>query len=642
MNAQGLDGAAIPLAQYGAVVDAFDGPAAIIDATAVLLHGNRWVEAPVGTPLLSDEADLAAGLCQGVDGSQRWRVRQIDASGVWLATSERSDVDHLLQRFFSGSDLLFVVYDRHGRIVETNDAWEKVLGYPAEDLVGVDSWSLVAVDDLVTRYAVEKELRETGRARPSWKMLAADGTQRVVQWSLRFDHRVGRCFAIGREAEAERRQADELHRRAYTDPLTGLANRTRLVAELDRAAVDGSTPAVLFCDLDGFKFVNDSLGHRSGDLLLEALGLRLNRLAQSGNHLVARIGGDEFVVVLRSASAGDAVDAAASVLTEVRRPFSIDGRTVKVGVSIGVAAVRQGEVFDPNELLRQADAAAYEAKRTGRNRFVVFGDELRAVNDRRFSTEAGLRHALQEDRIEVQLQPIVELPGRGVVGAEALMRWRDADGTLHSPAAFADVAEDAGLMPAIGAVVMRKALQAIADLHRAGRPILLSLNASGSELAAPGFVERLTDSISVAGADPSQVLVEVTEVTALADDVATVLAAVRLAGIRVGLDDFGTGHSSLWHLRRLPVDVLKIDRSFVSDLVTDKATRAITGAIVGICRQLGIEVIVEGIETIEHASAVEQVGASVVQGFLFHRPMPVPDFLHLLGADHSAAGLSLG
>ena len=627
------DGDDSRLARYAAVVDALDGPAAILDRTGGVVYRNRIVEGPPEAPLLQADASVHDGLCPGGDGTSRWRVHPIGEGDLFLATPHDREPDDVLRTFFTGSDLLFVVYDNEGLIVEANDRWTEVLGHSPEELVGVDSWSLVTQDDVVTRSGVEKELRERGRAAPSWKMRAADGTHRVVQWTLRYDRRLGQCFGIGREADAELRRADELHRRAYTDPLTGLANRLRLVAELERASVDGGATALLFCDLDGFKLVNDSLGHRSGDQLLEALGRRLARFAEDRNEVVARVGGDEFVVLVPDASLEQAATRAELVLDEVRRPFEVGGRTVNIGVSVGVTAAQAGEQFEAEQLLRQADMAAYEAKRTGRGCVVTFGEELRTAAYRRFSVEAGLREALDADGIEIHLQPIITMPGRGIVGVEALMRWRDTNGVLHHPGEFAAIAEDAGLMPEIGGRVMKQALAAVAPLHRAGRPIMISMNASGSELVAPGFVETLTEAMDQAGVDPSLVLIEVIEATALADDgvIPGVLAALRSTGVRVALDDFGTGYSSLWHLRRLPIDVLKIDRSFVTDLVDDAPTQAITAAIIRLCGELSIDVIVEGIETTDHAAAVERAGGSVAQGFLFHRPMSVEHLHDLLG-----------
>lgn len=652
MFAQGVDPTDPRFAPYRHIVDAIDGPAAIIGLDGAVIHRNRWVADPVDGPIVRPDADLTADVCEGNDGSSSWRVRPITGEDLLLITPDKRSDEYLLRMFYSGSDLLFVVYDHRGLIVEANHAWERLLGYSPKELKGLDSWSLVSDADRVTRAAVERELRETGRAEPSWKMRHTDGTQRIVKWTLRFDARVGRCFAIGREAAAERDAADELHRRAYADPLTGLANRVRLVAELDRASVEGATPAVLFCDLDGFKAVNDSLGHRSGDKLLEMLGRRLDQMFHGDDDVVARIGGDEFVVLMPRATLAEAIDRAEAMLEEVRRPFVIDGRPVHVGVSIGVATAVAGEAFEAEQLLRHADMAAYEAKRKGRDRVVVFGDVLQAAIDRRFTVEAGLRCAIEGSEaiqvsesgeaskggIEVHYQPIVALPGRGTVGVEALMRWRDSDGTLHSPAAFLDIAVDAGLMPAIGEVVTRSALDAVGAIHRSGRPLMLTLNASGTELARPDFADQFRASIVATGVEPSLVVLEVTETSALAEDgvVADVLADVRAAGVRVALDDFGTGHSSLWHLRRFPVDILKIDRTFVRDLVDDPTTRVVTEAIIGLCRELGIDVIVEGVETPDQASAVEQAGAALAQGFLFHKPMPIDDLRRLLGTTADA------
>jgi len=496
----------------------------------------------------------------------------------------------LLRKFFSSGDALFVVYDQAGRIIESNAAWENLLGYSHDETFGLDSWTLLPPEDLQTRIDVEAELRRYGRCEPAFEMRTADGTYRLVQWALHFDTTVGRCFGIGRDVTEEGKQTAELHRRAFTDELTGLANRAKFLDELHRWFTASNTPAVLFCDLDHFKVINDSLGHQAGDQLLSQLAARLSELAISGDSLVARLGGDEFVILLGDADQDRAVAAAREVLAAMSLPFEIGGRPVHCSMSIGIAVADNSRAATADTLLSEADTAAYKAKGLGRSRYVVFDRDLRAAADRRFNVEEGLHYAIENDKLEVYYQPIVTLPGGGIVGVEALVRWRNEEGDLIGPGGFLDVAEEAGLMPQISRIVLRSAVEVGAEFARAGRDLMYN-----TESSLP------------------------------------LLHDLRAHGIRIGLDDFGTGFSSLAHLRELPIDVVKVDRSFVADLVNDEVTRAVTASLVSLCGALGLRVVLEGIETTEHASAVEQIGGTMAQGYLFHRPMPIDELRQLLG-----------
>lgn len=629
---------AIQREAWAAVVGALPVPAALVDEAGSVLAGNRWLGVERGATLLRQTADVAPGLAFGADGTTRWRVRPLDntdgsEAAVLLATAERLHAsDHLLRRFFSSGESLFVVYDQAGRVVESNKAWENLLGYSADEVFGLDSWTLLPPDDLTTRARVEAELRDHGRAEPVFQMRRADGSFRLVKWALHFDTTVGRCFGIGRDITDEDRIAQELQRRATTDELTGLANRATFVEALSEALADGALPSVMFMDLDNFKVINDSLGHHAGDILLAALGRRLDNLAVSEDSLVGRLGGDEFVVMLRDSTVERAMDAATETIEAMEEPFLLHGRSVQMHLSIGISHAMPGA--DADALLGEADTAAYEAKERGRAQFVVFDSQLRDTVNRRFNVEASLRTALDEDRIDVVFQPIVQLPGRGIVGAEALVRLRGHDGEVIAPGKFLDVAFAAGLMPRIGRRVLDLALQAGRDLIAADRRITLSVNLSASELGQPDIVEHLASALDRSGFPAEDLLIEITESVVLATDATIpVLHQLRGLGLRIALDDFGTGFSSLAHLRQLPIDVVKIDRSFVADLERDPVTRALTASLVDLCTTLQKDVVVEGIETADQASAVEQLGAHHAQGFLFHRPMPFAELRGLVTFD---------
>ncbi len=611
-------------------------PAALVDADGHIVDRNRWIEAEVGAPLVDLESvKEAPGLAFGIDEATRWRVRPLDeGAGILLATAEREDAgDHLLRKFFSSGDSLFVVYDQFGRVVESNAAWENLLGYGHDEVFGLDSWTLLPPSDLETRDRVERELRTQGRSEPVFEMRTKDGAYRLVQWALHFDTSVGRCFGIGRDITEENRLANELHRMAYTDELTELPNRTKLIDTLEAILGTSATPAVLFCDLDHFKVVNDSLGHHTGDLLLKAIADRIGALATAPDSFFARLGGDEFVFLLNDSSWDIATATAERILGLLGEPFSVLGHSLHANMSIGIAMAQAEGDRTAETILGEADTAAYKAKALGRNRYRKFDEGLRATVDRRFNVEAGLRAALANDQFEVHYQPIVALPGAGVVGLEALVRWRASDGTLMLPGEFLDVAEEAGLMPDIGREVIKQALTVAAEFADGGRPLPMSINASAAELGCGAdYVTQVIDLAAELGLDPSLILLEVTESSVVAvESILPTLNAFRSYGVRIGLDDFGTGFSSLSHLRTLPIDVVKVDRTFVSDLLGDQVTRAVTSSLLNLCAALGLDVVLEGVETTEHASAAEQLGGTMAQGYLFHRPMPLPELRKLLG-----------
>ncbi|MFP5577184.1 MAG: putative bifunctional diguanylate cyclase/phosphodiesterase [Acidimicrobiia bacterium] len=438
-------------------------------------------------------------------------------------------------------------------------------------------------------------------------------------------------------AERDRLQHQLAHEAAH-DALTGLANRRTAMHRLNSLLQAGSTVAVLFIDLDGFKNVNDEFGHAVGDRVLVAAARRLMEVAAE-DVLVARLGGDEFIVGTIAASEDTVLDLADRVVLVFDRPVSIDGVPHRIGASVGVAFSLPGD--DADHLLRSADNALYAAKEGGRGALVVLDAELRARLEQRHRIESDLRVAIHTNALELHYQPVYEAGGR-IHGVEALVRWRLDDGTLIPPDDFIPVAERSGLIVEVDRWVMRRGLQQLADWQ--GTPLgdlRLSVNVSAPTMLSPTFVEGVKDSLAHAGMSGEVLVIEVTE-TALLHDLETAanhIAALLELGVRTSVDDFGTGYTSVAHLRRLPVSEVKIDRSFVHAMGVDERDRVLVDLITRIGTALDLDVVAEGVETHEQLDALWLLGCRYAQGFLLGRPVP-PDELPAMFA--AAAGVSAG
>jgi diguanylate cyclase (GGDEF)-like protein len=432
-------------------------------------------------------------------------------------------------------------------------------------------------------------------------------------------------------AEAIARRAAEQHVRhqALHDPLTGLPNRTLLLERIghwiDKAARSHGSAALLFVDLDNFKVVNDVLGHEAGDELLAQVGERIAR-AMRASDTVARLGGDEFVVFCEDiAGEHHALSLVERLIEVLEAPFVVRQRHHHVTASVGIALA--GASSSADDLMRDADAAMYRAKERGRNRYEVFDSEMHAWSRKWLETEADLRRALAGGELVNVYQPIVQ-PGDGrITGFEALVRWQHPTRGMLGPADFIEVAEQSGLIVDVGAQVLREACAEAARWQtvssRSGGPVHVSVNVSPRQLADPGLVATVVESLEAAGLDPSLLSLEITESALVGDAQSTldVLSRLKELGIGIELDDFGTGYSSLTYLRRFPIDAVKIDRSFVSGLATSPEDSAIVGAVISLGRSLGLPVIAEGVETNAQAEQLAALGCGLAQGFLFSRPM---------------------
>ncbi|MGE0877603.1 MAG: putative bifunctional diguanylate cyclase/phosphodiesterase [Acidimicrobiia bacterium] len=431
-----------------------------------------------------------------------------------------------------------------------------------------------------------------------------------------------------------------LDRRSTYDALTGALNRESFVQLLGERLTPSHDPqaiAVLVCDLDHFQLVNQSLGHSIGDLLLVQAANRIRGLLR-GSSEFARLSGDEFAVLLPGVDRVDeAVRLAAAITTAISEPFVLEGREVFVAVSIGIAVSQSGD-RDASNLLRDAIAAVHRAKASGSNRFELYDDRMRSDAMARLQTETDLRRALERDELRVFYQPEVSFRSGRVIGAEALLRWQHPERGLLGAPEFIPIAEEAGLIIPLGEWVLEQACRQAFDWsQRYGSigDVLVRVNLSARQLAEPTIVGKISEVLTATRCLPSRLCLEVTE-TLLIDDPDLCLGRLRMLhdlGVELAIDDFGTGYSSLGYLRQLPVDVVKIDQSFVSGLAGSVRDGAIVAAVVHLALALGLDVTAEGVETAEQLDRLVRLGVRRGQGFLFGRPMPAPLVESMFGLD---------
>jgi diguanylate cyclase (GGDEF)-like protein len=447
---------------------------------------------------------------------------------------------------------------------------------------------------------------------------------------------VEQLLMIALEQQEHTRQ---LAYQAKHDSLTGLPNRL-LFEENLRRAIDvayhsNHMLAVLFIDLDRFKQINDTLGHTVGDTLLVQLARRFESCVR-GSDTLARRGGDEFMLVLTDIISPQQVVKVAHRLIELLQPpFHIVGHELFVSASIG-ASIYPTDGEDPDSLQRGADAAMYRAKHL-RNSFQFFDPTTNQTTLERLRLENYLRRALERNELDLYYQPKVNLAGR-IIGVEALLRWKHPDLGMIPPSRFVPMAEELGLIIPIGAWCMNRAFRQVRRWQRPGHPIAVALNVSIIQFTQPGFIESLRATLEESDLDPRLCILELTESMLIGDQASVTqrLNDMRALGLTLAIDDFGTGYSSLGYLRRLPIGILKIDRTFVSDIGTahDDSGRAIINSIINMAHHMGMHVVAEGVETLAQRDFLRSVGCDLIQGYFYSEPLPPPLFEHLLREDH--------
>jgi diguanylate cyclase (GGDEF)-like protein/PAS domain S-box-containing protein len=525
-------------------------------------------------------------------------------------------------------------------IAYANSALERISGYKLPEFVGSSWLQHVHSEDRpsfleLARAAADGRQRLTAQfriVRPSGEAR----TVRLVTAGLRLgggDVRTDRYVATIEDVTEELALQDRVRHQALHDPVTDLPNRVlfvdRLEEALHRATRAGSGLAVLLLDVDRFNVINDSLGHKAGDELLNQLADRLRRVARAGETL-ARFSGDEFMLLLTDVPSADtAVTVARRILHATETPFQIEGHEIVASVSIGIVLPHPGE--DTDAVIREADAALFRAKEEGRARYAIFQERLHEKSVERLNLEEQLRRAIERDELRVYYQPIVALPSEEVVGAEALVRWQHPSRGLLGPAEFIHLAEETGLILPLGQWVFTRAISQIREWDdREDAPHLptIAVNFSTKQLRHTRLSLERQRLVAAHRLSPSRICVEVTETAVMDDDDGTrrTLRMMEEAGVEIAIDDFGTGYSAFSYLQTLPVSTLKVDRSFVTGIGSSRESDAVVAAIIEMAHRLGLRTVAEGVEEDSQREKLVELGCDAVQGFLWTQPLPPDEF----------------
>ena len=565
--------------------------------------------------------------------------------GILQDVTQRHQDETLLRQssvVFQTTAEAIMISDARRRIVAVNTAFSRITGYPENEVTGLDPDILLRVTPPLEHYADclkpgaagfwQGEVschRYDGSIFPAWQSVSV-----VHDPDGKLTHFVTAFSDVTEIYEAQQK----LHHLAHHDPLTGLPNRLlfddRLKNAIEQAIRNEQRCLLLFLDLDGFKVINDTLGHAIGDELLRVVGGRLRSVLRSSD-TIARLGGDEFVILAGSINPDYAAQLAQKILDQLRIPVPVAGELLSVTGSLGIAVFPENGA-DCQQLMRAADMAMYTAKAEGRNRYHFYANDMSERAHLRMDIEQGLRRALATDSLLVHYQPRVELADRRIVGVEALVRWQHPERGIISPVSFIGIAEECGIIEHLGRWVLHRAcseMLAVVRSRPAGETFHLAVNVSARQFLGVDFLAVVRSVLEETGFPASALELEITESTLQATERSlSILQALETLGVAISIDDFGTGYSSLSVLRDLPIKRIKIDRSFIIDLPSSESQRAVVEAIIALSKAMHMSVTVEGIEHLAQAEILENLGCQEGQGYLFARPMPFPELVKLLAS----------
>jgi PAS domain S-box-containing protein len=581
--------------------------------------------------------------------------------------------DQLFQLISENAADMIALVDGDGRRLYNSPAYLKVLGYSPEDLNATSSIEQIHPDDLprVLKAAEKARLGGPGE-RMEYRVRHKDGSWRTLESTaspIRNEKgQTDKLVIVNRDITERKRAEEMLAHNAFHDGLTNLPNRALFLDRLQQAlTLSKRHPnykfAVLLIDVDEFKIINDSLGHAAGDDLLIQIGQRLKESVRradtvsrprtsdvpdrpANDDTLARLGGDEFTILLDDIRDPiEAVRVAERVQAELAIPFVVNQQEIVISASIGIAASSSPHTH-AEDLLRDADIAMYRAKRAGKGCCEVSDTAMHENAVKRLQLETDLRKALEQGEFRVYYQPIVSLQTGRITGFEALTRWQRPEGILP-PIEFIAVAEETGLIIPMNRQLLREACQHLRSWQSefpSNPPLTMSVNMTSREFAQPDLASEIRKSLEQTGVDPVCLQLEIIETIAMGDAEKSghVLAQLKALGVRLSIDDFGTGYSSLSRLRRIPVDTLKIDRAFISNMDSDKENREIVRAIIVLAHNLGLKVVAEGTETEEHINLLKQLNCEMAQGYFFSRPADDQAMLKLLTNNRSAVAATAG
>ena len=562
-----------------------------------------------------------------------------------IAERERRELElRKLSLVVEQSPSIIIITDVNGNIEYVNPRFTQVTGYTAEEVIGQNPRILKSDKMTEKEY---KRLWETITAGKEWRGEFCNKKKSgELYWESVFitpivdqENTITHFIAIKEDITERRKVEETIQRMAYYDPVTGLPNRTlfndRLTLAVAHAHRNKEMLAVLFLDLDRFKVVNDTLGHSVGDKLLRGVAGRLKTTVREGD-TVARLGGDEFTLLLpKIKRVENMAKIAGKVLTSIKEPLKLDGHELHITTSIGIA-VYPDDGSDAETLLKNADAAMYHAKEQGRDNYQFYTPSLHARASRQMELEGSIYGALEREEFELNYQPVVDINTGRIVGMESLLRWHHPEQGLVSPDEFIPVAENTGLITQIGEWVLHTACAQNKAWQDAGLPpIHVSVNLSSRQFQQIDLIEIIDRALRETGLDARFLELEITEGSAMQNVESTIykLKGMDALGVKIAIDDFGVGYSSLSYLKRFPIHTLKIDRSFVSDITTDPDDRAIVTAIIALAKTMNLKVVAEGVETEEQLDFLRRLHCNEMQGYLFSKPVPAGELREMLVQD---------